>query len=205
MFPVKVARETMRLYPVNQMWSRKFWPVVPEVQETLRDAIQTIRYDYDPAIHIPREAGWTADCPWPRTRRCASSFHMIGYCHVIAVVMLDLAQRVFPEKNWCLVNAEKHSVVSSFDGLIIDIIAPYGPTEETLDRVWRDCFDAPHDYWNSVGGYIKEHLEERAPFGPPTPMHEWVQERLGQPYDPEARVITLERPRRFPPLGKRFP
>lgn len=191
------------VYSVNQMWSRKFWPVVPEVQETLRRAIQTIRYDYDPAIHIPREAGCVSDSRWPLTRKCARSFHMIGYCHVIAVVMLDLAQRALPEHDWCLVNAEKHSVVTSRKGVIIDIITSHASTQGTLERVRRDCLDAPCSIWSNVDEYIEDHLKMQ-PFGPPTPMPKHIQERLGQPYDSEARVITLKPPLRFRPLGEQL-
>ncbi|MCZ6868104.1 MAG: hypothetical protein O7G84_01210 [Gammaproteobacteria bacterium] len=165
------------IYPINKMWRRKFWPHIPDVQNTLRRAIRTIRYDYDPAIHIPREAGYTIDYPWPRTRECAGAFQMIGYCHVIVAPMLDLAQRALPKNEWHIVNAKKHSIVMSDDGIILDIIGVRSDPADTVKLVQRDCLDAPHDIWPDVDEYIDDHLIADQPLGPAKPMP--IARRLG--------------------------
>ena len=159
-----------RIYPIAKNWSRVFWPRVPQVQDTLRRAMQTIRHDFDPAVHIPREAGAMMDAPWPRSRRCAQAFHMYGHCHVIAAVMLDLTQRAYPKREWAIINAQKHSVVVSRDGVVIDINASHDPPVETLARIQLDCLIADHRIWPLVEEYITEHLVAEAPFGEPKGM-----------------------------------
>ncbi len=94
----------LSVYDIRRNWSKRFKPLIPAVEPTLQRAIRCYRSDFDPNKHIPREAGWCLDAPRPRTRTCARAFHMYGCCHIIAVVMLDFAQRALPNHEWWLVN-----------------------------------------------------------------------------------------------------
>lgn len=169
--PSRLKEAAREVYPIARNWRRKLWPLIqtPELQDTLRRAIRVIRSDFDPAIHIPREAGKNPDFGRPRTRECVKAFQMPRYCHVIVAPMLHLCQLAFPEEEWAIFNAEWHSVVASKSGIIFDIGASDDPPDETLKRVRRDCFRTYHDFWTCYDDYIENLIEEQ-PFGPAVKM-----------------------------------
>lgn len=160
------------VYPLRARWTRLFKPRLPEVQETLRQAMRAIRTDFDPTIHIPREAGRTIDCPWPRTRTCVRAYHCYGYCHVIAAVVLDLARRVMPDHDWWLCHGEGHSIVIDTQCVIIDINGSHDEPYQVIEHVQKECFPSGVMF-HDLDEYIFKHLH-RFPFGEPRPMPDWV-------------------------------
>ncbi len=179
------APEQVNIYPIRERWRRVLWPHVPAVEDTLCRAIATIRSDYDPAIHIPREAGFDLDEPWPRTRECAAAFRMYGNCHVQAAIMLALAKRTFPDASWSLANGRRHSLVISSEGMVLDLTAAWlHPGRAPMRFVYERCLDDPGvQYWDDVDEYIDERLVGNCPFGAPREMRDNTYESLHRSRD----------------------
>lgn len=168
------VQENLRVYPLAKRWSKVFRPRLPEVQDTLRRAIRTIREDFDPSIHIPRQAGRCLDCSWPRSDKGVRAFHMYGHCHVISVVVLDLCQRAMPRCDWMLFSGEYHSVVCSEDGLLVDINSSDDEIEErVITQARQDCFGFLLGVYDDVDEYIEE-LKESSHVEPSLmPLWSW--------------------------------
>tara|TARA_R110002096_G_scaffold293955_2_gene488358 strand:- start:2033 stop:2332 length:300 start_codon:yes stop_codon:yes gene_type:complete len=95
---------------------------------------------------------------------------MYGYCHVIAVVMLDFVQRIMPQRSWRLYNGEEHTVVIDSEGIIVDINASHSPPDTVIDQAWTQCLKQPHAIYEDVDLYIASDLQ-KFPFGAPRRMN----------------------------------
>ncbi len=180
---VALAKQSAkRMYPIAENWDELFRPHIPAVHDTMRRAIGVVRYDFDPTIHIPREAGRFFPAQWPRTRDCCRAFQMSFYCHMIAAVVLDLARHAEPAQRWHVAHAQHHTVVESADGAIIDINNSHGPPDETLKRVRRDIFRLDHVICHDLDGYIDRLITDQM-FGPPKPMPKWFPYPGGDDYN----------------------
>lgn len=159
------------VYPIADNWQRTLWPWIqtPEIQTTLRRAIRTIRYDYDPAIHIPREAGWADAALWG-DRDSHLAYHMVGYCHVIVAPMLHLCQLAEPGEDWLILFGLDHSVVISRSGIVFDINGSHRPAEVVRIRAQVECLGDKlgDERWSDHDRYINRVLSVGHPFGAAT-------------------------------------
>ena len=102
----------VKVYPIKNKW-RKFKPFLshPSVKKVENTVLQFIHPEYRSGRHIPREAGWTIDAAWPRSRTGATAYQCFGHCHSIAPIMLQLVRLAEPKRTWCIYSALEHTVV----------------------------------------------------------------------------------------------
>lgn len=143
-----LEHQALKIVPLKRDWSRKFKPHLPAVKSFEQKIIRTIRYDYSAKKHIPREAGLPMPLRAPRTRTCARAYQMFGYCHLIAPVMMKLAELAMPRKEWFVLAGRAHSTVISNEGDVVDINQMGRADSSVLRFIEENCFVEPRVYTN---------------------------------------------------------
>ena len=154
---LKLTISVDRVYPLAENW-RKFKKYLddPEIVGVHARCMKALRPEYEPATHVPRDAGWCLDLPRPRTRACLQAYQCFGNCHAIAPLMLALARKAEPRETWWLASAPEHTAVFSASGYLLDVNAVGLSDTETLSTFARKCRAA--SVYASVLEYAFLHL-----------------------------------------------
>jgi len=157
-----------------------------EVREAAVRTLRMITLDFDPARHVPREAGQQMPgLDWPESATDFEAWVMLGLCHASAALQMAIMTAAYPHRKWRVLAAPKHALVVALDsGHIVDFAAALvgehraslpgahpdykqNSAKISLSVVLEDVsfsvFDSTEKYLRALEAAQKPHLRRKMP------------------------------------------